>query len=106
MLNVELFGSKLVTAVVTETGKQIYQTLQRGGKWNPVDSSDEDPLLSMLSRKRKKRFWVHPPLQSRAREGQGGCQWESSRCLICVSFFFSQRLALRDTDNRLVSLCC
>lgn len=31
----ELFGSKLVTAAVIETGKQIYKTLQRGGKWNP-----------------------------------------------------------------------
>lgn len=32
----ELFAvTKLVTAAVTETGKQIHQTLQRGGKWNP-----------------------------------------------------------------------
>lgn len=45
----------------------------------------------------------NPQLQSRAREGQGGCRWESSCCLICVSFF---QTALRDTDNRLVCLCC
>lgn len=87
-----------------EIGRSVLQkcfdrTLQKIGS----SSSDEDLVPIMISKLKKRRFWVPPLTWNCTTAGFLGCRRDSLYFLICVSFV-KRHLVLRDTDNESVAV--
>lgn len=57
----------------------------------------------MISKIKKRRFWVPPQTGNCTTAGFLACRRDSLYCLICVSFV-KRHLVLRDTDNESVAV--